>query len=216
MFTGLVKEIGKVVSVRSNAEGKLIEVSCKELLPEIAIDDSVAINGACQTAVKITNSTFVVQTVHTSLEKTTLGSLRSGEEVNLELALRASDRLGGHIVQGHVNDVGQIVQIQSRGNNYLVTIKVNSKQMKYIVKEGSITIDGISLTVADVFKADSSFQLSIIPHTWENTVLRNRSVQSLVNIEVDILGKYIENLLFNGARRSNGASTQNLESFLND
>ncbi len=216
MFTGLVKEIGKVVRVSSNAEGKLIEVQSKELLPEIAIDDSVSINGACQTAVKLTDSTFVVQAVHTTIEKTTLGSLRQGDEVNLELALRASDRLGGHIVQGHVNDVGQITQIRNMGQNYLVTVKVSSKQMKYIVKEGSVTIDGISLTVSDVFKADCSFQLSIIPHTWQNTVLRNRSVQSLVNIEVDILGKYIENLLFNGARRSNTDTTSSLESFLND
>lgn len=216
MFTGLVKEIGKVVSVRSNAEGKLIEVESKTLLPEIEIDDSVAINGACQTAVKVSDKTFVVQAVHTTLEKTTLGRLRQGDEVNLELALRASDRLGGHIVQGHVNDVGQIAQIRNLGENYLVTIKVHSSQMKYIVKEGSVTIDGISLTVSDVFKEDCSFQLSIIPHTWQHTVLRNRTVQSLVNIEVDILGKYIENLLFNGAGRSNTDRSASLESFLND
>jgi riboflavin synthase len=200
MFTGLVKEIGKVKRVSSNAEGKILEIESKELLPEIGVDDSVSINGACQTAIEVGSNSFVVQAVHTTLQKTTLDLLKVGDEVNMELALRASDRLGGHIVQGHVNDMGYIADIRNLGKNYLVTIKISSKQMKYIVKEGSVTIDGISLTVADVFAADNSFQVSIIPHTWDHTVLRNRHVGSSVNIEVDILGKYIENLLFHNGQ----------------
>jgi riboflavin synthase len=196
MFTGLIKEIGIVKSVRPNQEGVELIVESKVLLPEIGIDDSVAINGACQTATKIGDNCFHVQTVHVSLEKTTLGSLRSGDEVNLELALRLQDRLGGHMVQGHVNDIAKIINIDSRGENYLVKLKVSASQMKYIVKEGSITIDGISLTVCDVDLEGSAFMVSIIPHTWNNTVLRNRKSGSAVNIEVDILGKYVENLLF--------------------
>lgn len=206
MFTGLVKEIGKVRRISKNAEGKILEIESVELLPEIGIDDSVAINGACQTAVLLSEDTFTVQAVHTTLEKTTLGHLKVGDEVNMELALKVSDRLGGHMVQGHVNDVGNIVNIRNNGKNYLVTLRVSSTQMKYIVKEGSITIDGISLTVADVFPADCSFQVSIIPHTWDHTVLRNRKVGSFVNIEVDILGKYIENLLFYGKKAINAQS----------
>jgi len=195
MFTGLVKEIGKVKSVIPNSEGKLLVIESKELISNIEIDDSVSVNGACQTAVKVEKDYFTVQAVHVTLQKSTLGALRAGDEVNLELALQLSDRLGGHIVQGHVNDMGTIVSISNQGRNYLVRIQVSKEQMKYIVKEGSITLDGISLTVADVDTDSRIFTVSIIPHTWENTVLRNRSVGCKINIEVDILGKYIENLL---------------------
>jgi len=196
MFTGLVKDIGKVKSITPNKEGVELVVESKELISMIEIDDSVSINGACQTATKVTGNNFTVQTIHVSLEKTTLGSLKPGDSVNLELALRMSDRLGGHLVQGHVNDVASIVSIDSKGKNYNVKVKVNPSQMKYIVKEGSITIDGISLTVADTDFENSLFTVSIIPHTWENTILHNHKVGSKINIEVDILGKYVENLLF--------------------
>ncbi|ATH06393.1 riboflavin synthase [Halobacteriovorax marinus] len=196
MFTGLVKEIGIVKSINNNTEGIELSVYSKSLIGEIEIDDSVSINGACQTAIRVSEDHFVVQTVHTSLEKTTLGKLRVGEEVNLELALRASDRLGGHIVQGHVNAMAEIVDIQNKGKNYQLRSRVSRDQMKYIVKEGSVTIDGISLTVADVDRESNTFTVSIIPHTWMNTILRNRRIGSILNIEVDILGKYVENLLF--------------------
>lgn len=196
MFTGLVKEIGKIKRVTKNTEGALIEVYSETLLSEIEIDDSVSINGACQTAIAVSDKTFLVQAVHVTMEKSSLGKLKAGDEVNLELAMRISDRLGGHIVQGHVNDIGTVRDIRNTGKNYLVIIGVSSSQMKYIVKEGSITIDGVSLTVSEVYKADCSFQVSVIPHTWDNTVFRNRRIGSSVNIEVDILGKYIENLLF--------------------
>ncbi|OUR92960.1 riboflavin synthase subunit alpha [Halobacteriovorax marinus] len=196
MFTGLVKEIGKVRSIIPNQEGLELIIETRELISEIEIDDSVSINGACQTAIKVEADCFHVQTVHMSLDKTTLGGLKTGDEVNLELALQLKDRLGGHLVQGHVNDVAKIITIDSKGNNYLVTGKVAADQMKYIVKEGSITIDGISLTVADTNRESNTFTVSIIPHTWSHTVLRNRTIGSQVNIEVDILGKYVENLLF--------------------
>jgi riboflavin synthase len=207
MFTGLVKEIGIVKAIYPNQEGVELIIKSKVLLPEIEIDDSVAINGACQTAIKIKDDCFHVQTVHVSLEKTTLGNLKSGDEVNLELALQLKDRLGGHLVQGHVNDVAKIIRIDSKGENYQVKLKVSHDQMKYIVKEGSITIDGISLTVSDVDKEGSAFMVSIIPHTWQNTVLRNRTVGSSVNIEVDILGKYVENLLFYKQNHTNSTSS---------
>lgn len=196
MFTGLVKEIGTVKSIKGNQEGKELAIYSKSLIKEIGIDDSVSINGACQTAIRVEEEYFVVQTIHTSLEKTTLGSLNVGEEVNLELALQLSDRLGGHLVQGHINAMANIVDIQNKGKNYLLKSKIDREQMKYIVKEGSITIEGISLTVADIDREKNTFTVSIIPHTWLNTILRNRRVSSIINIEVDILGKYVENLLF--------------------
>lgn len=207
MFTGLIKEIGIVKAIYPNQEGMELIIQSKILLPEIEVDDSVAINGACQTATRINDNSFHVQTVHVSLEKTTLGNLKSGDEVNLELALRMKDRLGGHMVQGHVNDVAKIIRIDSKGENYQVKIKVNNEQMKYIVKEGSITIDGISLTVSDVDREGSAFNVSIIPHTWKNTILRNRTVGSSINIEVDILGKYVENLLFYKGNHTNSTSS---------
>ncbi len=200
MFTGLVKEVGKVRSVKKNKEGILFEISCKDLISHIEVDDSVSINGACQTAVEIFEDSFVVQSIQTTLEKTTLSELEVGSDVNLELAMRLGDRLGGHIVQGHVNDVGLIRSLRNNGKSWQLIIGVSSSQMKYIVKEGSVTIDGISLTVSNTFRSDSSFEVSIIPHTFENTVLKNKRVGSRVNIEVDILGKYIENLLFDNMK----------------
>lgn len=196
MFTGLVKEIGVISSVTKNAEGIEITVKSNKLISEIEIDDSVAINGACQTAIKTTTSTFTVQAVHTTLDKTTLGDLRPGDEVNLELAMRLSDRLGGHLVQGHVNDIGFIQKVDTFGDNYLITLKVPTDLLKYIVNEGSITLSGISLTIENVESNQSLISVSVIPHTFFNTILKNMKIGSKINIEVDILGKYVENLLF--------------------
>lgn len=195
MFTGLVKDIGTIRSATRNREGVLFSIESPALINDIKVDDSVSVNGACQTATRIENNCFYFQSVHTTLEKTTLGSLKIGEKVNLELALKASDRLGGHIVQGHVNDVGTIQKIEGKGNNYLIGVKVHPSQLKYIVKEGSITVDGISLTVSDVDRGENTFFVSIIPHTYHQTIIHYKKIGERVNIEVDILGKYIENLL---------------------
>lgn len=195
MFTGLIKEIGKVKSIQSNAEGKVLEINCSALLGDIAIDDSVAVNGVCQTATEVGNSSFKVQAVHATLEKTTFNELRVGDEVNLELALRPIDRLGGHFVQGHVNGVSKISSIINKGKNYLVTVKTPSELSRYLMDEGSITIDGISLTIYK--KLEGAFQVSVIPHTWDHTILKNKRNGSTVNLEVDVLAKYVENLLMN-------------------
>ncbi|TDJ05269.1 MAG: riboflavin synthase [Deltaproteobacteria bacterium] len=198
MFTGLVKEVGRVKEIRSNPEGKELIIESKELLPEMGIDDSVSVNGACQTVTEVKDGTFKVQSIHVTLEKTTLGSLKPGDPVNLELALRASDRLGGHFVQGHVNDTGVISGIKSIGDNYLYTIKYPQNLGKYIISEGSIAIDGISLTVAKLSRNTCELTVSLIPHTMENTNLASLKVGSKVNLEVDLLAKYIENLLSQG------------------
>ena len=196
MFTGLIKEIGIIKSITKIQEGLEISVYSKTLIGDILVDDSIAINGACQTAISITSDSFTVQAVHTTLEKTNLGSLKVGEEVNLELALRLSDRLGGHLVQGHINDVAPIQKIDTIGDNFLISIKIPSDLLRYIVKEGSITINGISLTVSDVDKNQLLIKVSVIPHTYYQTILKNLKIGSKINIEVDILGKYVENLLF--------------------
>lgn len=196
MFTGIVKEIGKVKSLTPNSSGLSLEVYAPALIKELEIDDSVSINGACQTVTELGRDYFRVQAVHTTLEKTTLGKLSIGEDVNLELALQLQTRLGGHLVQGHVNGMGSIVTVLKKGNNYDVWVSYPPHCAPYIVKEGSITVDGISLTVADLKREEHQLMLSIIPHTWEQTALRHRSSGAHVNLEVDIIAKYVENLLF--------------------
>lgn len=193
MFTGLVKEIGKVKKITPNREGLQLMVESKILLPEIAVDDSVAINGVCQTATAISDSSFTVQVVHSSLQKTTLGSLKVGDEVNLELALRLSDRLGGHLVQGHVNDKVVVSALHKTGDNVLLTVELPENQARYVIKEGSITLDGVSLTVSQLEGHKAT--VSLIPHTYYATVLRNRKIGDAINLEVDVLAKYIERLL---------------------
>lgn len=207
MFTGLVKEIGIVKAIKPNREGKEFIIEARKLISDIEIDDSVAVNGACQTATKIEGNCFHMQTVHVSLDKTTLDTFQVGDEVNLELALTLQDRLGGHMVQGHVNDQGKVVKIKNEGKNYLLSIKVSNNQMKYIVQEGSITLDGTSLTVAHLDVENCILTASIIPHTWDNTILRNRKVGDKINIEVDVLAKYVENLLFH---QGNNKQTSNI------
>ena len=193
MFTGLIKEIGEIKSVVTNPEGKLLGIKSRELIKEIAIDDSVSVNGACQTVVKVKGDIFYVQAVHVTLEKTTFGSLKPGNPVNLELSLRPMDRLGGHFVSGHVNGTGQITKVLSQGKNWLITVKYPKELEKYIIQEGSIAIEGISLTVAYLKKGEMT--VSIIPHTYEKTTLGSKKVGDKVNLEVDLLAKYIEKLL---------------------
>lgn len=193
MFTGLVKEMGTLVSTTSIAEGKRLRIRAPKLISEINIDDSVSVNGACQTAVAISEDTFDVIAVHTTLEKTTLGQLKNGDVVNLELAVKASDRLGGHIVQGHVNGLAKLIEVKNHGENFDLKFFIDSKLRRYIVDEGSIAIEGISLTVSRT--GPDWFGVTIIPHTWHNTILSHRKLGDNVNIEVDILAKYLENLI---------------------
>lgn len=193
MFTGLVKDIGTIKSINSNAEGKEFIIQTKKLYNEIQIDDSVATNGVCLTATEIKGDTFKIQAVHVTLEKTNIGKLQVGDKVNLELALRPMDRLGGHFVQGHVNGVGSIKGINPRGKNYEVTMQAPQSLFKYMIPEGSIAIDGISLTISKLTSSD--FSVSLIPHTFENTIFHTKKIGDSVNIEVDMMAKYLENFL---------------------
>jgi len=193
MFTGLIKDIGVIKKISKNSEGVEFIIETKKLAPEIKIDDSVATNGVCLTATKISGSEFTVQAVHMTLKKTNLGDLRPGNKVNLELALRPMDRLGGHFVQGHVNGQGKMLGVKKLGNNYEIEFSAPAHLFKYIIDEGSIAIDGISLTVAQV--KQSSFVVSIIPHTYEHTILHQKSGGESVNIEVDMMAKYLENFM---------------------
>ncbi len=193
MFTGLIQELGEVVKVSPNSEGCELIIRAPKLISEIKIDDSVATNGTCLTATKIDGDTFTTQAVHVTLEKTSTGKLKAGSKVNLELALRASDRLGGHFVQGHVNAKGKLVKVVNRGGNYELSFELPQTLMKYMISEGSIAIEGISLTLARV--ENNIVTVSIIPHTWEVTNLSTKKVGDEVNIEADMLAKYLENFM---------------------
>ena len=195
MFTGLVQDIGRVAFKNKNTEGVRLGIRTNSLAADIKIDDSVSINGVCQTVTSIEEDLFFVQVVHTSLKKTTLGSLKPNDEVNLELALKVSDRLGGHIVQGHVNKKTSISKIEKHGKNYLLTMVLDPVIAPYLVQEGSVAVEGISLTISNLNDESKTFTVSVIPHTWDNTVLKNRKLGHEVNIEVDIFAKYIERLL---------------------
>jgi riboflavin synthase len=193
MFTGLIQEVGTIESITTNPEGKEFVIKAPSLIQEINVDDSVATNGVCLTATKIQGDTFRVQAVHMTLEKTSLGTLCLQDKVNLELSLRPHDRLGGHFVQGHVNALGKIHNIQITGNNWEIEVSFPKELRKYMISEGSIALDGISLTIARL--TDSSLTVAIIPHTLEKTSLSSKKVGDVLNLEVDMIAKYIENFL---------------------
>jgi riboflavin synthase len=204
MFTGIIQEVGKVVSVEPVGDGLQIGVQAVHLGREIKVDDSVAVNGVCQTVVEANGSQFKVEAVEETLRKTTLGGLRIGSPVNLELPLRLSDRLGGHLVQGHVDGVGVVKSIRKKESSWLVSIELPREFLKYVIPVGSISIDGVSLTVASV--AGSLITVSIIPHTWAHTLFSSYAVTTRVNIELDVIGKYVERFLLEPSAKPESGS----------
>jgi riboflavin synthase len=193
MFTGLVEETGIVKSVVPLGNAARIAVEGNKVIDDLKIDDSISLNGVCQTVVKIQNRIFEVDAVEETLRKTTLGSFRPNAKVNLERAVRPETRLGGHIVQGHVDCTGHVVSVVGETISFLLTVNFPQEYSKYIVHTGSICIDGVSLTVARL--ESNNFTSAVIPHTWKCTTLSQLKAGDSVNLEFDILGKYIERLL---------------------
>lgn len=193
MFTGLIEEIGTIKDIRRIGLARRFTVAAEFIMDDIKIDDSVAINGVCQTVVAFDSSSFEVEAVEETIRKTTFAGYRPGKKVNLERALRPTDRMGGHLVQGHVDDVGHVLSIQKQGSGILIWISFPPDYAKYIVPVGSICVDGVSLTVAQLEGA--KFMLSIIPHTWEKTTLAGLRPGAEVNLEFDLIGKYVENMV---------------------
>ncbi len=189
MFTGIVEEVGKVARL----EGQKLTVEASTVLEGVKTGDSMAVNGACLTVVDLSQDNFTAELAPETLRRTSFGVLKPGDLVNLERPLAVSDRLGGHIVQGHVDATGRITSMRPEGDCVLVRITGPRRLMPYIVEKGFIAVDGISLTV--VKPGASSFTLSVIPYTLANTCLRGKSVGDRVNLEVDILAKYVESLL---------------------
>jgi riboflavin synthase len=197
MFTGLVEDLGTVVAVDRSGAGAVLTVESR-LGRQIGEGDSVAVNGVCLTATGICGDRFGFDVMLESLRRSSLGDIDAGSQVNLELALRADARLGGHIMQGHVDGVGVVSGIAEDGFSRVVTIDAAPELLKYVVEKGSIAVDGISLTVSRV--DDASFDVSLIPETLERTNLGGTAVGRTVNLEVDVVAKYVEKLIGAHAR----------------
>lgn len=193
MFTGIVEEIGKIQSIKKGDKSSVITVQGDKIFGDMHIGDSIAVNGVCLTVATFSNNNFIADIMNETLSKSTLGSLKNGSDVNLERAMSANRRFGGHIVSGHIDGVGEITKIQKDDNAIWYTVKAEDNLMKYIVEKGSIAIDGISLTVARV--DNIQFSVSIIPHTAQETILSHRQIGDNVNLENDIIGKYVEKLI---------------------
>ena len=193
MFTGIIEEIGNVKNIIiGNAVSKL-EIEAGKVLSDVKLGDSIAVNGVCLTVTKFSPTTMVADVMNATLRHSNLGKLKSGDVVNLERAMRADGRFGGHMVSGHVDDVGEILFIKKEGIATVYTLKTSNKLMQYIIEKGSIAIDGISLTVCHTTLAH--FSVSIIPHTLSQTALSYKQIGDTVNLEVDMVGKYIEHFL---------------------
>ncbi len=198
MFTGIIQEVGTIAKVTSMGNGLRIAVTSPKSVQELHTGDSVSVSGACQTVVDLTSSGFVVESVEETLKKTTFKNLKPSSRVNIELPVRLSDRLGGHLVLGHVDTIGTITSIQKQSASWLISISHDKEFMRYLVPVGSVAVDGISLTVASL--GESGFVVSIIPHTLLQTTLADAYPGLSVNLEFDILGKYIERLAFQQGR----------------
>jgi riboflavin synthase len=195
MFTGLIADLGRIEGVERSGDGVRLSVS-SALTSQLAEGDSIAVNGVCLTATDVKPTAFATDVMNETLRLSSLADARAGSPVNLELAMRLSDRLGGHMVQGHVDGMGTVREIAADGFSRRLEIEAGEEVLRYVVHKGSITVDGVSLTVAGL--RDASFTVSLIPETLERTNLGHADVGTTVNLEVDVLAKYVERLV--GAR----------------
>lgn len=203
MFTGIIEEIGTVRRIEHGAKGARLTIQAKTVLEDTRIGDSIATNGVCLTVVSMTGDSFSADVMAESLRRSSLGSLQGGSPVNLERAMAANGRFGGHIVSGHIDGTGTIASQKREDNAVWVKIKTPAPLLRYIVEKGSIAIDGVSLTVAAV--TDTDFSVSIIPHTGAQTILLGKKPGDPVNLECDVIGKYIEKLT--APHKTGGIST---------
>ena len=203
MFTGIIEEIGTVRRIEHGAKGARLTIQAKTVLEDTRIGDSIATNGVCLTVVSMTGDSFSADVMAESLRRSSLGTLQGGSPVNLERAMAANGRFGGHIVSGHIDGTGTIASQKREDNAVWVKIKTPAPLLRYIVEKGSIAIDGVSLTVAAV--TDTDFSVSIIPHTGAQTILLGKEPGDPVNLECDVIGKYVEKLT--APHKTGGIST---------
>lgn len=206
MFTGIIEEMGTVRRLNQSPNRCELELSASKVLEGTQIGDSIAVNGVCLTVIRLGEEHFTADVMPETLRRSNLGQLKPGSKVNLERAMAANGRFGGHIVAGHIDGTGKILAMQLEGNAVLVTISVTPELLRYVVEKGSIAIDGISLTVAKVSHTD--FTVSLIPHTGEETTLLKHRSGEIVNLETDIIGKYVEKLM---QPKSNGVTMELLQ-----
>ncbi|HEY9167353.1 MAG TPA: riboflavin synthase [Candidatus Kryptonia bacterium] len=192
MFTGIVEAMGSIREIRKLSSGAR-KITIETPFVDLAPGDSLSVNGVCLTVVEKKDENVSLEAVEETIKKTSLGDLKSGDAVNLERAATLNSRLGGHLVQGHVDATGKVIAIRKLPLSWMFQFRIPPRLMKYLIPVGSIAINGVSLTVAEKLK--DSFKVAIIPHTFDNTVFKNFRVGSIVNIEIDLIAKYVESLL---------------------
>ena len=193
MFTGIIEEVGSIDIITDKPLGVQFKISAIKIMDDLKIGDSIAVNGVCLTVVNHADNSFYLDIVNETLEKSNLGDLKKGDNVNLERSLKVSDRFGGHIVQGHIETLGVILDKQEQDDGALISIGLDPEWIRYCIPKGSIAIDGISLTIAKI--EANIIKVALIPHTLQNTTLGKKNKSDTLNIETDIIGKYVTNLL---------------------
>lgn len=207
MFTGIIEEIGQIKNISMLSNGAEIIISCSEILNDIKIGDSICVNGVCQTVTSYDDTSFKAMLSDETLKITNFANEKSGNYVNLERAMKIDSRLGGHIVTGHIDCQGKLVSTEKQNEFTNMTFQISEDKLKYIIYKGSITINGISLTISEI--RNNTFSIAVIPHTFNNTVLKYLNIGDRVNIETDIIGKYVEKML--GLGNNNQNSKINIE-----
>ncbi|HZG15509.1 MAG TPA: riboflavin synthase [Candidatus Bathyarchaeia archaeon] len=193
MFTGIVEEIGTLAEIKGGQQASQLTIRAKKVLEDVQLGDSISVNGVCLTVTSFTARQFSVDVMPETLKKTNLSELQHGHPVNLERAMAMGGRFGGHIVSGHVDGTGTVISRETYANAVLFRIQASPELLRYMVPRGSITVDGVSLTIVDVW--EQGFSISLIPHTLAHTSIRERKAGDRVNLECDIIGKYVERLL---------------------
>lgn len=214
MFTGIIEELGVIQEIKKSSKSSKLLIKANKVLENTNVGDSICTNGVCLTVTNLKANSFEADVMAETLRRSNLGDLKVGSKVNLERALTLQSRLGGHIVSGHIDGTGTIISLIKEDNATWVTIKTTNDILRYIVLKGSITIDGISLTVAYV--DENVFKVSIIPHTAQETTLLNKSIGETVNLECDVISKYIEKLMGLNTKEENKKNTSLTEDFLRE
>ncbi|MCS7253120.1 MAG: riboflavin synthase [Armatimonadota bacterium] len=214
MFTGIIEEVGQVAAVERIGGGARLTIAASVVMDDLKVGDSICVNGACLTVIRRSASQFQVDVMEETMLRTNLGFLRVGDKVNLERALKVADRLGGHFVQGHVDDTGVIASIQRMHRSWLMKINCNDRLTQFMVPKGSVAVDGVSLTTVDCGKG--WFTVALIPHTLSATTLGMKRVGDVINIEVDLLAKYLHKLLQSYLAMQTNGSNERLIELLSD
>lgn len=209
MFTGIVEEVGIIKNIKKNSNSLSLTISANKVLDDIKLGDSICTNGVCLTVTDFDKYSFTVDAIESTIRKTDLYNLDISSKVNLERALSLKDRLGGHIVQGHVDGIGEIANIRDEDLSKVYSIKAKENLLNKLVKQGSITISGVSLTISDL--KDDYFEVSIIPHTLKETIINDLKIGDIVNLETDIIGKYIDRFLNGDKSKDEKVSSLSLD-----